>query len=568
MITGLVAHLWQSTIFAGVAWLVALVLQKNRAQTRYWIWFTASVKFLIPFSWLVRLGALMPNNPSAAPIRTEWAATLQDVSQPLTPTFAANVAVSTRATDHGYLAAAMAVWACGFAAVAICWLVRWMRVYAVRKSARVVSLSTRLQIPVPVMVGADLVEPGIFGVFRPVLLLPEGIPDRLSQAQLDAILAHEFCHVRRKDNLSATIHMAAQAVFWFHPLTWWIGARLVEERERACDEDVLRLGCRPHDYAESILIVCKLYLSSPLACLSGVTGANLKHRMEAIMKNQVSLPLNFGRKFLLGAMGAAALLLPLFAGFLCGPALRGQTAPSKRPAFTVASVKPHVSPPGGGIDGIGAWPRRSGDRIAWHHVPLQLVALYAYGIPGFRLSGNLLRTFDETYDIDGIAEGSVPDDQLRLMFRSLLEDRFAIQVHWETKELQVYRLLVGKDGPRLTPAGEDSDVVVAGNKIPRGHAFVQAVTSEEHHLSGKGATMEQLANALSIALHQPVVDQTGLTGTFDFDVKFHHDPELNFASGSPEIVPAIQKALGLRLESGKRPFEMLVIDHVGKLAEN
>ena len=108
------------------------------------------------------------------------------------------------------------------------------------------------------MSAPDLIEPGIVGVLRPVLLLPEGIAEQLNQTQLDAILAHEFCHVRRKDNLTATIHMAVQAIFWFHPLTWWIGARLVDERERACDEEVLRRGCKPNVYAESILAICRV----------------------------------------------------------------------------------------------------------------------------------------------------------------------------------------------------------------------------------------------------------------------------------------------------------------------
>jgi bla regulator protein blaR1 len=178
-------------------------------------------------------------------------------------------------TDNGYFAAsAFALWACGFSAIAICWLLRWSRVYTLRSSARVVRVRTGLEMPVPVMSASDIIEPGVYGCLRPVLLLPEGIAERLSQAQLDAVLTHEFCHVRRKDNLTATIHMAVQAIFWFHPLTWWIGARLVDERERACDEDVLRLGCEPSVYAESILAVCRLYLSSPLACVSGVTGSN------------------------------------------------------------------------------------------------------------------------------------------------------------------------------------------------------------------------------------------------------------------------------------------------------
>ena len=80
------------------------------------------------------------------------------------------------------------------------------------------------------------------GTVRSVLLVPEGIADRLTPRQLEAVLAHELCHVRRRDNLTSAIHMIVEAMFWFHPLVWWIGARLVEERERACDEDVLRLG--------------------------------------------------------------------------------------------------------------------------------------------------------------------------------------------------------------------------------------------------------------------------------------------------------------------------------------
>ncbi len=89
---------------------------------------------------------------------------------------------------------------------------------------------------------AGRLEPGVFGILRPVLLLPEGITDRLTPAQLEAVIAHELCHVRRRDNLTAAIHMVVETVFWFHPLVWWIRARLVEERERACDEEVLRAG--------------------------------------------------------------------------------------------------------------------------------------------------------------------------------------------------------------------------------------------------------------------------------------------------------------------------------------
>ena len=323
MIPGVAAHLWQSTLFAGAAWLAVLALRTNRAQVRYWVWFTASAKFLIPFSWLAGLGTLMPHPAAAPTIRAEWVAALQGLEQPLTiRTAGAGAAVTP---NHDYAAAAaVALWACGFAAVAICWLLRWRRVQKLRNSARAVSVATGLRIPVPLMSAPDLSEPGVFGVLRPVLLLPEGIGERLSQSQLDAILAHELCHIRRRDNLTAALHMAAQAIFWFHPLTWWIGSRLVEEREQACDEEVLRLGCKPSVYAESILTVCRLYLSSPLECVSGVTGSDLKRRIEAIMRNRSVRGLTIRKKVALAIAGMAALVVPVVMGFLNAPAMRAQ----------------------------------------------------------------------------------------------------------------------------------------------------------------------------------------------------------------------------------------------------
>jgi beta-lactamase regulating signal transducer with metallopeptidase domain len=123
-------------------------------------------------------------------------------------------------------------------------------------------------------------EPGAFGVRRAILVLPAGIVDRLTPPQLQAIVAHELCHVRRRDNLDTAVHMAVEALCWFHPLVWWLGARLMEERERACAEEVLLLGNDPKGYAQGILKTCELYLESPLRCVARLTGANLRKRIE------------------------------------------------------------------------------------------------------------------------------------------------------------------------------------------------------------------------------------------------------------------------------------------------
>jgi hypothetical protein len=97
------------------------------------------------------------------------------------------------------------------------------------------------------------------------------------------------------------MHMAVEASFWFHPLVWWIGAREVDERERACDEAVLRAGSQPSDYAEGILTVCRWSLASPVMCVSGITGSDLRTRIETIMANRVGRRLNAMGRMLLAS---------------------------------------------------------------------------------------------------------------------------------------------------------------------------------------------------------------------------------------------------------------------------
>jgi beta-lactamase regulating signal transducer with metallopeptidase domain len=116
--------------------------------------------------------------------------------------------------------------------------------------------------PMQVVRSQSSLEPGVFGITSPTLVWPSRIDEHLSADQIDAILAHEIMHVRRRDNLAAAAHMAVQAAFWFHPLVWWLGTKLIDERERACDEAVLGAGREPHN-AESILKTCQLLVESP-----------------------------------------------------------------------------------------------------------------------------------------------------------------------------------------------------------------------------------------------------------------------------------------------------------------
>jgi TonB family protein len=117
---------------------------------------------------------------------------------------------------------------------------------------------------------------------------------------------------------------------------WWLGARLVEERELACDEAVLQLGNPPSIYAESILKTCEFCVGSDLACVSGVTGAELKKRIVRIMTPTLAEKLSLGRRLLLASVGIAAVVGPVVFGLWNTPRVRAQSPQaSDRQAATV-----------------------------------------------------------------------------------------------------------------------------------------------------------------------------------------------------------------------------------------
>ena len=121
--------------------------------------------------------------------------------------------------------------------------------------------------------------------------------------------------------------MVVEALFWFYPLVWWLGARLIEERERACDEAVVRAGNDPAIYAEGILRVYKAYVGSRLVCTSGVSGGDLTKRIESIMANRIIANLSVAKRLMLGFACAGALLGPVVVGLLDARPAQAQAKP-------------------------------------------------------------------------------------------------------------------------------------------------------------------------------------------------------------------------------------------------
>jgi uncharacterized protein (TIGR03435 family) len=499
-----------------------------------------------------------------------------------------------------------AVLVIGSATLSLSWWRRWRGLRAALRT------TSPLDLPIGIraMVSPAFATLGVFGVHRPVLLLPAGIIDRLTPFQLKAIVAHELCHVRRHDNLATVLHMAVEALFWFHPVVWWLGARLMEERERACDEEVLLMGNDPEAYAEGILKVCELYLESPLPCVSGVTGANLRKRIEEIVSDRIGVRRSFHQKIALAAAGAAALIAPIAAGILNAPVVQAQSS-SRAPAsaaegmakFEVASVKDckaDVAPAGRGERKSG----NGGSSPGLLHLNCQTVmSLIQWAYVNFSndrfnplaatpISGGPAWVHSELYEINAKAAGPQSRGVLNgSMLRALLKDRFQLKAHRETKEVPVYALTVAKGGPKLQRFKEGDCTVFDPDHPPAppepGKPFPRLCGMSQLTSGGYdayGVTMADFCRLLSDSLDRTAIDKTGIAGRFDIHLDLtpadlgHPARGINDDPAAPATSPdagdisfAVRAAVhevGLKLEPTKGPGESLIIDHVERPSGN
>ena len=604
---GLGDHLWQSTLFAVAAGLLTLLLRKQHARARYWLWLAASVKFLIPFSLLVELGNRLAWSRVPAGTQAGLYFVMEEISQPFsqsaTPAISGATSTTGFASMTQLLPALIAIWLGWFLVVLSVWCVRWLRIAGALRAAALLRVGREVEAlrrieraggmrkPTEVFLSRATLEPGIFGIVRPVLLWPEGISERLDDAHLEAILAHEVWHVRRRDNLAAAIHMVVEAIFWFHPLVWWLGARLLEERERACDEEVLELGSERQVYAESILKVCEFCVGSPLACASGVTGADLKKRIVHIMNKRIAAKLDFTRKLLLGTAGVLALAVPIGFGVLNATPIRaaGQSESGAASGFSAASIKPsEVSTPtyaGSKVRAVRMMYTPEG--FVASGVTLKTIIQEAYGVQANQILGGPDWLDSATFDIDAKLDRSNANESglqprkidSQGMLQALLADRAKLQMHHETKQLPSYVLAVAEGGPKLQPS-KVSDDERGGLKGPDGqplppHRMKMELSGGKFSgMGAQGVPMTDLADQLSRQLGVKVVDQTGLTGSYDFILNWmpHQSQTTESTTGSggtgASLSTALEQQLGLKLVPQEGPVETLVIDHIEKPAEN
>jgi uncharacterized protein (TIGR03435 family) len=390
-----------------------------------------------------------------------------------------------------------------------------------------------------------------------VLILPEGITEALTEEQLRAVLVHESRHIECYDNLTAALHMLVETLFWFHPLVWWIGARLMDERERDCDEAVLRQGSQPGVYARSIVQVCETYVESPLACASGISGSDLKKRIREIMTWRGSLPVTLRAKAMLAVATLAAVAVPFVIGIL-----RAQTLPPT-PAYTYDVVSIHKSTPGQTVQ-VEYGPQ-GGLRTV--NTPVLLLLRAAYDVQDYQIIGAPGWAFSDQFDVIFTPDkpeavpspGTTMKERQAVVTRNhqrlqaVLRDRFGLVLRAETRELPIYSLNQAKGGNKLSPHDDGKP----GHSVQMGGG--------PGHITAIGVTCEMLAESLSTRLHRPVHDETGLIGQYDFKLDWAPDSE---PADGPSIFTALADELGLRLESTKGPVQVYVIEKIEHPSEN
>jgi len=563
-------HIWQSTLFAALVALLVLALRRYPANVRFWLWMSASFKFLVPFAFLAVLGSHLSWR-AALPTADPPARTLTRLAQPFASVDVAATQLSPLSeqpaisSSQTWAPRLFALWLLGFASTLGCWLSQTLRLAGTRRAARPAD-GVLGQLPLPVLLTDSSIEPGVFGVFRPVLLLPTGIAARLSSAQLQAVVAHELVHVRRRDNLWAAVHAIVQAIFWFNPLVWWMGGRLVAEREQACDEAVLAQGADAERYAAGILAVCRYYACVPQACLAGVAGADLKQRIAAIMNfghRRESSQIRVG----LAVLAVAAVVTPIIFGRAYGP----PSQESPKLSFDVASV--HEWGPGQGPTGpFAAGVQFSTGRVRSQCASLQSLVFYAFQLTGSEPLeglpkwGNASCGYPDsagTFVIDATMPANTTRAQSSQMMQTLLAERFKFAAHWETRQLPAYALRTVPGKPKLKPSDPDKDPPIRPGSIG-------CPADDPHCHIGfccGSTTITVLTGTLSHALGRPVIDKTGLSGSYYFGMlRWAGDEDVS--SSLPSLPALLREEFGLELKPEPGPVPVLVIDHVEKPTAN
>jgi uncharacterized protein (TIGR03435 family) len=442
--------------------------------------------------------------------------------------------------------------------------------------------------PLRLLVSGLVKAPAAIGWLRPIVLVPVGALAGLPAAQIEALLLHELAHIRRHDYLVNILQSAVEAVFFYHPAVWWISGHMRTERELCCDDIAVSITGDALIYARALAEFDSARFIQP--AVMAANGGSVADRIARLLgQSSTSGRGSTSGHHASGTATAPALILLAIGAW----AVFAQS--SVRPEFEVASIKPSISNPSFSQRIMNVRPlpgRLTAD------ASLPILIEYAYGVQPFQVVGGPGWIESDRFQIDAKADGSANRDQMFLMLRSLLEDRFQLKTHRDMKEQPVFALVPNRGSLKLPPPKEgvcvDSAVDApvewtgAGRMTAPGEvqptkgrcgSAVVALGPGGAQMRGGKIAMPELVRTLSMLLGRSVIDRTGFTGLFDLQLDFVPDDTTPSMPPPPpnsgisditgvSIAQALQQQLGLRLQSTKGPVEVIVVDHAERPSQN
>jgi uncharacterized protein (TIGR03435 family) len=496
----------------------------------------------------------------------------------------------------------MTTWATGAVlcivpVVATVWRLRRVRRGALRwpdreTLVRGISREAGVNRQVRVLLHGDVVAPFTYGSLRPAIVMPSDAQE-WTNAEIRHAMIHELEHVRRADWPVQVLARVVCGLYWFHPLVWSAWGRLCLESERACDDAVLRSTERTA-YAEQLVSLARrLSTGAPAPVLSMANRSDLTARVAAVLdttqaRGRVGMP--WGTFTVVVALALLTGISPLTAMSVtsAGAMAQALALDSGKPSFEHASVTPHTPGTPRGI------PPLIDDRYTAGDSTLKDLIRFAYGTPlalfEYQVVGGPDWASSDRFDIDAhvgrdVGFGASWHPRVVAMLRTLLADRFKLEVSKETRQYPVADLVLARPGRKpgagLRPStGNCIDLLVSPlptSVEPDRWCGLKGMSPGV--LAGQKITMAVLAGALANRpeVDRVVRDRTGLEGTFDFHVEFTPDrvpptnpsstPGENASPISPALLAALETELGLRLETHQGPVDVIVIRHAEKPKE-
>lgn len=234
---------------------------------------------------------------------------------------------------------------------------------------------------------------------------------------------------------------------------------------------------------------------------------------------------------------------------------------AERPEFEVATVKPAKQDQTGG----GIRPLPGGQSYIAQNVPVRLIIMLMFHLTDTQVAGGPSWIGSDRWDIEAKAEHPASVDELHVMFQNLLIDRFNLKFHTEKKEMPVYSLVVDKPGSKMKPNNSPEPYEIPIRGAGRGKIAAQR------------CSMSYFTWVLAQQAGRPVLDKTGLPGFYDFTFEWMPQPvtlpgtdgaDASAGGEGPSLFTALREQLGLRLDAGKGPVEVMVIDQIGKPTAN